>query len=128
MNSQPSIGFEVPPTRPNRYAGQALAGFVGGLISLMPALLLLAALLGFRALAGISVGELALLIGGTFYLALIGLMLSVLGLRSPSRRWLAIVRVVLSAMVLVFIVLVVAYIFYALYVSCHNNMTTCSCF
>jgi hypothetical protein len=88
-----------------RGEGQALAGFVCGLVSVGASLL--AGLLAIEAIPGGSSGEALLLLLGMVPVEVAGFALSIWGCHAPSRRGLARTGIVLSATPLVLFVLVV---------------------
>lgn len=117
-------------TPPDGWAGVALAGFVCGVVSFIASMLAgldyVVAIAAIRyspgaATPGLSSGEVVLLIVGSFPLALVGLVLSMMGRRSTSRRRLAIAGTVLSLIALVpFAVLAVVLFEFVTYCSAHS--------
>lgn len=105
----PPLSPEVPTAQPDRGAGLALAGFLCSLTSLIAAVL--AGIFASGAVAGLTSGEGVLLLVAAFPVALVGLILSVLGRHSTSRRGLAIAGAVLSPIFLVFLFVAVLVIY-----------------
>ena len=121
----------VPTTQPDRGAGPALAGFLCGLVS-FSALVVGVLVIGgaVPGVTGDAIGAGVVLIVAAFPVALVGLILSIRGRHSLSRRWLAIAGMVLSVLVLVLSLLVTVWLaaFWASWSNCSHNQATGSCF
>lgn len=115
----------VPTAQPDRGARLALAGFLCGLTSLFATMLGIFPPLFFayNAVPGHIGGERGLLILAACPVALAGLILSVQGRHSMSRRRLAIAELVLSVLALVFVLLFTV-VRAAFYLQCSTH----SCF
>lgn len=100
MGSQPSHGAipnDPAPAR-SRGGGPARAGFLCGLTSL--AIALVAGVFASGAVPGLTSGEGMLLLLASLPVALAGLLLSALGLRTPARRRQALTGITVSLLAL----------------------------